>query len=207
LRPTNIHTVDRSAFDTTSPDFLALIGSAYSVGSLREAAEPILPRVMTTWTASKKGLSSAPQDLATRLGINDAFRKRLAAELPNYKIPPQPETYFCSQLVAHLLKKSNLLPSTQDTPYLTPTGLHALLLRFGWKDVSASDYNSDKIKAVAFQSPARCATRYYERLAQIKLGTQILGAGEHAKMIGAILAKATSRLDEVLKRLPPAPDK
>jgi hypothetical protein len=189
-------------FDLGSKEFLALIGSAYSVEPLKIAAEKAFSKIITNWIASKKSLSSPANNLAAKLGLKKEFLAKLAQELPNYEPLRELEPFFCSQLVLHVLTEAGAINTETPANAITPTGLYNLLSQLGWTEVTASDYSGKAISALATQSPTSYQAHYLTTRATIGVGRQLLGDTEHVKLMNALIKKSQNTLDDILKRVP-----
>lgn len=151
---------------------LTALGSQYSLGALTKAkglAAKLGPAV-----ARKLAWTSVPNDLATRLGINDDLRKRVEAMMPEFMLPDAARTFFCSELVVVCLRAAKLLPDDAGTERITPTGLDHLLTNRGWTDVSSLYQCQPDTDTYLHMTPLGHSASYTETLAITELGTKQL---------------------------------
>ncbi len=189
--------------DTNSDLMLALIGSEYSIRRLRAAIESrsilgaVIDRVasgrLDEWT-------SRPDDLGTKMGLDDQFRAEVSSLLPGLALPPQAQDFFCSDLVSKLLIRANLLPAN-GPGVITPTGLHRYLPTQGWSDVTDSCYR-DAERYYAQILKASWSAQYQDRMAIITIARQQRALTAAAGAIAGMLGKLDESIEKVTAKIP-----
>jgi hypothetical protein len=148
LRSPQARARDADVFHLDSLDLVSIIGSGYSIKHL---VDPKYMELLTKLTSAPSEWSATNTNLLTGTEISVEFLSALKQKY-GYEFPFQAREFFCSELVAFLLKKADLVSSDlRDT--ITPTGLWQTLLESGWNDVTKIAYtgelaegNSDRLR-------------------------------------------------------------
>jgi hypothetical protein len=200
LRPPEGSVAPDSVFGIMGPTIAVVMGSEYSIKMLKESVEAMLaaalPRMLFDWR-------STPMDVASKLGIDEDLRVKIARTMPTYVPQLEARTYFCSQLVAQLLQLAGLMDAGTIPDRITPTGLFARLRHAGWRDVTASDYSDAAIAAMAEHAELRAnaAIGYLEANGALKYQVQHLMGADHVKVISASLEAMKGMTDRLMARL------
>jgi hypothetical protein len=171
LRHCQGEALSKEHFLLTSPQISDVLGSAYSIQTLKRSVESTIRFDLPTMVKDKLfNWSSRPEDLATKMGVDAELRAKIEKDLPNYVLKLKSRTYFCSQLVASLLKVAGMLTTTDNLDQVTPTGLYNLLIRRSaeWSDVTESDYSTEAVEFASRLPVISCQADYYQSLALLK---------------------------------------
>lgn len=188
---------DSQKLSSLNPYVIALLGSEYSISVLKESVDTILPRIVAT-VLKDTGFnwSSEPEDLAAKLGIDDAFRQKVAEGILPYTPSFKSSTFFCSQLVGILLQHAGLIPQGSFKDAITPTGLYATLKNAEWRNVTESDYLCD-VPDTSNESIAKasCVAAYLETMGAVHLNKNQAAVVEATKILEAAFKGMKDILD------------
>lgn len=203
------------ALDPTVAPLLEWYGSRYALDELQQTAVDtqsvgtralqLLGMDFSTWT-------SHASDLATRMGVDDSLRQRVADQCPSVCLP-ESRTFYCSQLAGDLLTHAGLAAS-DVVRTLTPTGLHHTLQRLGWRDVTEECCGESQLAAWREGRTTPWEMAYYDQrqfiaMAQTGLSNElaIRALKDHFKSVRDFLDETQRDLDRMRgDGPPPTPD-
>lgn len=151
------HTVN--ALSLASPEVMRLIGSGYSIESLKGLAEEKLRLKIPAALRNLFDWSAESTDLLARTELTDAHLEQIAQHVPGAVEYFQSHSFFCSQLVRHLLEHARLCEKGELDPQVTPSGLFVRLSKLGWRDMTGDAYSSEAVAGLEADSGALAHAR------------------------------------------------
>jgi hypothetical protein len=155
---TSLHT---DALSIPQPYISGLYGSEYSVKVFEDYARDVAPLLsaLADSTGLSAGWTSQAADVGHRVGKE--FRQRVLNRFPEHKFTFEERTFYCSDLVRAILSVIGLMPKQDPQARVTPSALFdALTADHAWRDVTDTDYSSERIEALRSQSRTPVSAHY-----------------------------------------------
>lgn len=153
-RPEPLPPDTASALSLDSREVMRIIGSGYSIESLKALAEEKLRLKIPAALGNLFDWSAEATGLLARTELTDAHLEEIAQRVPDAVEYFQSHSFFCSLLVRHLLEHARLCERGELDPHVTPSGLFVRLSKLGWRDVTADAYSPEAVAGLVTDSSA-----------------------------------------------------
>lgn len=201
LRAPAVDEATLSNFTAPHPSVLQMLQSKYSIDMLRKEVEARAPKIVMNLFTSKFDWTSNPNDMTTRLNLDQELRSKIKNMLPDLSLPDVARTYFCSQAVIKCLKIAGLVPNDFANDLTTPTGLYKLLDDRKWDDVTAHYKCAPDVQQYLDMIPEAHAASYTEFLAMTVSATQEQAGKLGIEIIEKGLEAMSRKSNEIIKKL------
>ena len=203
LRSTADVSAAEKLLDLTTREILGQMGSAYDLDPLHKSMETALSKAQLALVRAAPIWAAPAADLNTLIGLSAEQRAQLDRWAPGALPDYETRSFFCSQLVPHLLRHAGLLRPGATAANITPSGLYQALLELSWRDVSDADFSPEAARQLLHNSAAAstCGSHFMFWRAHIAQRREMLGLGATGSAIGGALSEMNEMLRNIQEKL------